>query len=46
MDADCLADMPWPRLLALSEGKGEQMSWGEFQEMIAKKQKAREQTDG
>lgn len=32
-----IANMPWPTILALNESKGMEMSWAEFQSMIAKK---------
>lgn len=34
---DELAMTPWPLLIALQDAKSSEMSWGQFQEMIAKR---------
>lgn len=37
MPPDEIAGTPWPRLVALTEAKGQQMSWNEFQDMLKKR---------
>lgn len=45
MTVEEIATMSWPAILALNESKGMEMSWAEFQNMIAKKRAEGNQGD-